>query len=170
MATIYTVVQTATGNCVQVTATGVGIPTNANNPDYQAYLNWVSMGNTADFVPYVAPTVPTFITATTLPINTVVAKSFGQISAAAGTLDAGYNVASLVKSGTGQWVVTFTTPMPTANYSVNVTADFSAVTTLLQLGIKTGTKTASSFTILIFNVLGALVDPSGKIYFNVFST
>ena len=59
-----------------------------------------------------------------------------------GTLDAGYNIASVTRTGTGAYDVVFATPMPTANYSVQSTlADLNTVSTT-----KIGNRTVNGFT------------------------
>jgi hypothetical protein len=59
-----------------------------------------------------------------------------------GTIDASFNVASVTRTGTGQYNVVFTTPMPTANYSVIAIPDVRTTGVIRPVN-----KTTTGFTV-----------------------
>ena len=64
-----------------------------------------------------------------------------------GTLDAGYNIASVTKNNTGRFSVVFTTPMPTANYAVNGTAGGDSITSSTRRTVHFTNRTTTGFDI-----------------------
>lgn len=85
-----------------------------------------------------------------------------------GTINASYNVASVVKNTTGSWTITYTTAFGSAEYAANVSYEFGLTAALFGMGIKKSTQAAGSIQIQAITVLGVLADPAGKIYFSAF--
>jgi hypothetical protein len=50
---------------------------------------------------------------------TGIAKAWIQYNGVAGTITASFNVSSVTKNGTGDYTFTYTTAMPTANYTIS---------------------------------------------------
>ena len=87
------------------------------------------------------------------------ADSWGEI-ATDGTIRAGFNVDSTTRNSTGEYSVVFTTPMPTASYSV--TTSSNQVTTYVD------SKTANGFTVVSTD--SSISRADGVIYFVVHAT
>ena len=104
-------------------------------------------------------------------VNALSAKVSGKLAAKAwasfsanGTIEASYNVASIVKNSAGLWTITFTTPFSTTAYVPVVTAELT-LASLLSFGVKPGTKLVNSVQVTTSTLLGILADPAGKLYF-----
>lgn len=81
-----------------------------------------------------------------------------------GTINASYNVASVVKNSVGLWTITFTVPFSSALYMPSFTCDLT-LASLLSFGVKAGTALAGSIQVTTSTLLGILADPNGKLYF-----
>lgn len=81
-----------------------------------------------------------------------------------GTINASYNIASIVKNSTGTWTINFIVPFSSAVYMPSFTCDLTLLS-LLSFGIKPSTATASSIQVTTSTLLGVLADPAGKLYF-----
>ena len=89
------------------------------------------------------------------------ASAWGVFDGNTGVLSNGLN-SSVVRNGTGDYAVTFTTPMPSANYSIQV-AGVGGTTV-----VSYADPSATGFTLYAFDG-GARTDPSG-VSFAVFAT
>lgn len=77
-----------------------------------------------------------------------VAKAWGSVTGATGNLDAGYNVASVVRDSQGDYTVTFTNNLSTNNYAVVVQlVEATTVTTGLHCIVRG--RAVSNFTVKI---------------------
>jgi hypothetical protein len=96
-------------------------------------------------------------------INNPGAAAWGKLDSN-GNLLSGSNIASSSKLGTGRYSVTFNTPMPNANYSIQVnTTGFSSVRSAAYANV-----TSTGFEIYRYNASGAVID--GEVTFAVFAT
>ena len=83
-----------------------------------------------------------------------------------GTIDASFNVASVTKTGTGQYDVVFTTPMPTATYSVTTTVAQRTYGVVSAIN-----KTTAGFAInTVYNSGGSVVSSDYAFNFTVNAT
>jgi hypothetical protein len=96
----------------------------------------------------------------------VAVKAWADALAAGGATTA-FNVTSIVGSA-GSYVVTFTTPMPSASYAVVLGVEATSGGPDRNIGIANGTKTANGFTIQTFDNSNNLA--AAKFNFAVFST
>lgn len=80
-----------------------------------------------------------------------------------GTLLSGFNISSVTRVAGGEYDVVFTTPMPDANYAVNVTTSSDNARTTL-----TRNQTAAGFTFALLQVAGSATDAEWS--FAVFAT
>ena len=76
------------------------------------------------------------------------ASAWGNV-AGDGTIDGGLNVASVTKTGTGQYNVVFTTPMPSSIYSAQVTGAGPRPASTAPIGM-VDQETASGFRVTMF--------------------
>ena len=74
-------------------------------------------------------------------------SAWGSVTSA-GVIEGGLNVQSVTKTGTGVYDVVFSTPMPDANYAVNVTPDYPGGTARTAM---VNDKTTTQFTVSIRN-------------------
>jgi len=70
-----------------------------------------------------------------------------------GTINASFNVASVTNSGTGFYDVVFTTPMPTANYSVT-----ASPSTVADTNVSARNLTANGFTVTTYDQANSAFD------------
>lgn len=80
----------------------------------------------------------------------------------------GYNFATLVDSGTGNYDVTFTTNMANANYAILVTRDRADQNATAV--VEASSITVSGFTIRTGSASGGAAEDAGSVFFAVFST
>ena len=95
-------------------------------------------------------------------INNPGASAWGDVEED-GTFNNGLNVASVVRASQGKYVVTFTTPLPNANYSAQVTV----LSNVGRNGIVLS-KSANSFEVNTRNSIGNLDDTAFS--FSIFAT
>lgn len=75
------------------------------------------------------------------------ARAWGNINGVSNTVRAGVNIASVTSSVTGRYTITFTTPMPDANYAVVTTIGDTSTSDVYYVARIYGAPTASSVTI-----------------------
>lgn len=84
-----------------------------------------------------------------------------------GTINASYNIASVVLVSTGKWTITYTVPFSTANYVALFEAELS-IASLIVTGVQPGTRTTGSIVVSASSLLGVLIAPTGKLQFAAF--
>ena len=75
------------------------------------------------------------------------ARAWGNIDGVSDTVRAGVNIASVTSSTTGRYTITFTTPMPDANYAVVATVGDTSTSDNYYVARIYGAPTTSSVTI-----------------------
>jgi hypothetical protein len=104
---------------------------------------------------------------------TGIAKAWVQFAGSTPTINSQFNVSSITRNGAGDYTVNFTTVMPNANYSINIScsnassgANFFGNVTLnvATSSATTQAPTASAFRFIAYNVSNTLIDP---LYVNV---
>jgi hypothetical protein len=78
-----------------------------------------------------------------------------------GTIYGSYNVSSVSKVSTGNYLITFTIPFLNTNYACS--ADCENTGLLVSCGIKAGSQNLNNITIQVVNTLG-LFDAPGKVH------
>ena len=116
-------------------AGGAQLPANDRSTIYDGYgnISALSVGCSGNGISITGQSVFESIAATQTIVDSVVANDF--VSApnttkawalvqGNGTVTSQYNIASVVRSSPGDYTATFTSPLPTANYSVNITTTY----------------------------------------------
>ena len=75
------------------------------------------------------------------------ARAWGNINGVSDTVRAGVNISSVTSSTTGRYTITFTTPMPDANYAVVATVGDTSTSDVYYVARIYGAPTTSSVTI-----------------------
>lgn len=70
------------------------------------------------------------------------------------------NIASMVRTGTGTYVVTFSSPMTDANYIVLGTSEPISV----NAWVEAGSQSVNGFTLSFLSATGTLADPGGGFF------
>lgn len=76
-------------------------------------------------------------------------KAWADYNGDTSTLNANFNIASVVKNSTGNYTFTFTTPMANTNYCVVFGQSFESAGTLVNANPWIGTKLTTSLTVLV---------------------
>lgn len=99
-----------------------------------------------------------------------IAKAWVNFAGASGTINGGFNVSSVTRTGTGLYTVNFSTAQPTANYVVTMMGYDLGGTTGNVCWIRSGTMATGSFSVtcLTYNSVN-YVDPA-QVQFAVFGS
>lgn len=117
-------------------AGGTQLPANGRASIYDGYgnISALSVGCSGNGVLVTGHSVFESISATQTILDSVIAsdrvtapntsKAWALIESN-GTITSQYNIATVVRNSVGDYTVTFTNPMPTANYGVNITLSYN---------------------------------------------